>query len=35
MMASGADEDARKEFREGFDSFALVQRLGNLMLVEL
>lgn len=35
ILASGADEDAKSEFGEGARDFELVQRLGNLMLVEL
>ncbi|NLR98875.1 DUF262 domain-containing protein [Rhizobium sp. P38BS-XIX] len=34
ILAQGADQDAMAEFGEGADQFELVQRLGNLMLVE-
>lgn len=35
ILASGADENAKLEFGEGATDFELIQRLGNLMLVEL
>lgn len=35
ILASGADADAKAEFGEGAGDFELIQRLGNLMLVEL
>jgi len=35
ILASGADGDAKAEFGEGAEDFELIQRLGNLMLVEL
>jgi len=34
ILASGADEDAKAEFGDGAEVFELVQRLGNLMLIE-
>lgn len=34
ILAQGADEDARTEFGEGADQYELIQRIGNLMLVE-
>lgn len=34
ILAQGADDDAKLEFGEGADSFELIQRLGNLMLIE-
>lgn len=35
ILASGADQNARLEFGEGADDVELIQRLGNLMLIEL
>ena len=35
ILAQGADEDGKLEFGEGADDNELIQRLGNLMLVEL
>lgn len=35
ILAEQADEDARAEFGEGAQDYELIQRLGNLMLVEL